>query len=292
MLTMAKFRIIFVLGMLAVSTPTPAYQNLSGVWGINYDEDYPDRVPGPELGDYAGLPINDAARMRADTYDPSLLTLQEYQCRFHPSDYVIQHAAFRITELRDQVTQELIALEFVTRWGLSHRYIWMDGRPHPPENAKHTIMGFSTGEWEGDNLIVTTTHLSNQGYIRRNGVPRSNEATLVEYFVRHGNQMTWSQWIDDPAYLEEPFFRNRDYYYDPQAQWPPFPCETVEEVTRPEGDIPHFLPGQNPALTEFAERRRIPYEATRGGAETMYPEYMHRLESMPLPPRFDEQAQE
>lgn len=277
-----------LMGMAVAAPPATAYLNLSGVWGVNYDEDNPDRIPGPELGDYAGLPINDAARMRADTFDPSLLTLQEYQCRFHPSDYIIQHAAFRMSEIRDQITQELIALELVTRWGLSHRYIWMDGRPHPPESAKHTMMGFSTGEWEGDNLIVTTSHLNNQGYIRRNGVPRSNDAKLVEYFVRHGNQMNWSVWIDDPAYLEEPFFRNRDYYYDPQDEWPPFPCETVEEIARPEGMIPHFLPGQNRSLKEYAQRRRVPYEAARGGAETMYPDYMHRLEKMPRPPRFGE----
>ena len=30
------------------------------------------------------------------------------------------------------------------------RTIWMDGRPHPPEYAPHTFMGFSTGEWNGD----------------------------------------------------------------------------------------------------------------------------------------------
>ena len=52
----------------------------------------------------------------------------------------------------------------------------------------------------------------------------------------------------------------------------PYPCESVEEVARPRGDVPHHLPGDNPYLTEFAERHHIPYAATRGGAATAYPE--------------------
>src|SRR6516162_2467783 len=64
--------------------------NLSGVWdnlGILH-EDWPDRLFGPELGDYTGIHLTDAARFRADSWDASLITLPEYQCRVHPSDYV------------------------------------------------------------------------------------------------------------------------------------------------------------------------------------------------------------
>ena len=50
------------------------------------------------------------------------------------------------------------------------RTIWMDGRPHPPEYAPHTFMGFSTGEWNGDILTITTTHIK-AGYFRRSGMP-------------------------------------------------------------------------------------------------------------------------
>ena len=57
----------------------------------------------------------------------------------------------------------------------------MDGRPHPPEYADHTWQGFSTGIWEGNMLTITTTHLKTN-YIRRNGVPRSDKATLTEHW--------------------------------------------------------------------------------------------------------------
>ena len=42
-------------------------------------------------------------------------------------------------------------------------------------------------------------------------------------------------------------------------------------------DVPHYLPGQNPYLAEWAEWYGIPVEAARGGAETMYPEYRELL---------------
>ena len=65
----------------------------------------------------------------------------------------------------------------------------MDGRPHPPEWAPHTWQGFSTGTWDGDILTVTTTHLK-IGWIRRNGIPRSDRATLTEHWIRHDDRLT------------------------------------------------------------------------------------------------------
>ena len=55
------------------------------------------------------------------------------------------------------------------------------------------------------------------------------------------------------------------------------------EVARSKNDVIHFLPGTNPFLTEFAERHGIPVEATRGGAATMYPEYIAKLKTMKPP---------
>ena len=50
---------------------------LAGNWApYRYHEDEQDRGPGPDLGDYLGLPINSAARLFADSWDASRLTLQ------------------------------------------------------------------------------------------------------------------------------------------------------------------------------------------------------------------------
>jgi hypothetical protein len=51
----------------------------------------------------------------------------------------------------------------------------------------------------------------------------------------------------------------------------------VQEIDRPKDQVPHFLPGNNPYMEEFATRHKIPVEATRGGAETMYPEFRAKI---------------
>ena len=265
--------------------PAAAQVNLAGVWdnfGILH-EDWPDRLPGPEVGDYAGVPLNDAARLRADTWDVSLITLPEYQCRVHPSDYVPSFAGIRIWEEFDPASQQLLAIRtHHFAWG-TERAIWMDGRPHPPEYALHTSQGFSTGKWEGNILTVTTTHLK-EGWIRRNGLARSDKAVVTEHFIRHGDHLTLMTVINDPAYLTEPMVRTREYEYDVDGQIGPYPCEPVDEVVREKGVIPHHLPGTNPNLDEYPAKHGIPPEAARGGAETMYPEYRAKLKTMQLLP--------
>jgi hypothetical protein len=44
--------------------------------------------------------------------------------------------------------------------------------------------------------------------------------------------------------------------------------------------VPSHLPGSNTFLREFAAKFNLPFEPTRGGAETMYPEYMTKMQTM------------
>jgi hypothetical protein len=234
-------------------------------------------MEGPELGDYLGLPINDAARLYADSWDASLLALPENQCRPIRDDYPSRGPAqMRISKQVDGPTQQIVAYRMLLSWMTQERIIYMDGRPHPPEYAAHTWQGFSTGHWEGNMLTATTTHLK-AGWIRRNGVPRSEKATLTEHWIRHGSYLTLVSIVNDPVYLTAPFIRTTNFVLEPEQQIAPFPCESVVEVDHPAGYVPHHLPGTNPFLGEFAAKFKVPAEAARGGAETMYPEYQRRL---------------
>ena len=107
-----SFRKLFLLGPLVMGLLAPAYSqiNLAGVWANRLNEDWPDRLPGPELGDYGGIPLNANARARALAWDASLIALPEYQCRVHPSDYVASFADIRLWEEYDRDTQQLIAI--------------------------------------------------------------------------------------------------------------------------------------------------------------------------------------
>jgi hypothetical protein len=277
-------RLLLVTATALLSLPALAQVNLSGVWQNQLDEDFPDRLAGPELGDFAGLPINAADRLRGETWDASLITLPEYQCRVHPSDYASAFADIRIWEEYDRDSQALVALHLHHFAWATERTIWMDGRPHPPDYALHTAMGFSTGKWEGDILTVTTDHLK-EGWFRRNGLARSDRAVVTEHFIRHDNGLTWVTVVNDPAYLEEPLFRSRDYVFSVAGQIAPYPCESVEEIIRPRGVIPHHLPGANTFLKEYQDRHGIPADAAMGGAKTMYPEYRAKLKGAGVQPK-------
>jgi hypothetical protein len=86
------------------------------------------------------------------------------------------------------------------------------------------------------------------------------------------------------VYLTEPLVRSDNWYVDPGQNIGIFGCEYAPEVPRPEGTVPNHLPGQNQFLHEFANWYGLPYEATRGGAETLYPEYQKKIANEYHPP--------
>src|SRR5437899_7783380 len=148
---MGRFAASVVLaGIVLAPSPAIAQSDLSGSWGPRYQEDFNERIPGPDLADFLGLPINDAARQWALSWDPSRLTLPEHQCQVHVAPYIYRGPLqLRIWEERDPASQKLLASKNYISTYEQTRTIWMDGRPHPPEYAAHTWEGFSTGTWEG-----------------------------------------------------------------------------------------------------------------------------------------------
>jgi len=271
--------LLVVVVVLLAPGRLDAQVDLTGEWGPLYHEDRPERLPGPEIGDYMGLPINEAARLAADSWEANRMSVvTQYQCRPHSSDYGMRGLGnLRVWREINPITQELVAFRtYMPAWG-SERTIWMDGRPHPPEGAEHTFQGFSTGAWEGSTLVIRTTHLKTN-YYRRNGVPSSDKRLSIEYWTRHGEFLTVVTVADDPVYLTEPLVRSQNWFLDPGQQLPQFYCEYVPEVVASTPDtVPNHLPGTNRFLTEVADWYGLPLEGTRGGAETLYPEYRLKM---------------
>ena len=99
----------------------------------------------------------------------------------------------RITKIVDPISKDAVAYGIVGPIGGGVRAIWLDGRPHPPDFAEHTWAGFSTGKWERDILIVTTTHQV-FGCLKDNSVHASRSATMTEYFIRRGENNYLNQY--------------------------------------------------------------------------------------------------
>src|SRR5438128_487739 len=81
--------------------------DIAGDWNVVSNEDQPHRVPGPELGDYTGLPINAADRQKAEAWDATILSQPERQAQAHPAQYWMRGPgpALRILKILDPITQ-------------------------------------------------------------------------------------------------------------------------------------------------------------------------------------------
>jgi hypothetical protein len=265
-----------------VSSPVKAQVDPSGEWvppiRLIFEEDNAD------IGNYTGLPINDAARFHGDTYE-SLADLPENLCRQPGAGHSWgTPLKIRIWKEIDRESQQTIAYHTHMERMSLEQTIYMDGRPDPPDYAAHTFQGFAVGRWDGGMLAFTTDHLK-ADLIRWNGIPSSDRARLSTHFLRHGNSMTVVVVLYDPVYLTEPLMHTYDLVYAPEQVLKSYPCEPFTVSNIPRGVTPNFASGANPYLDEFPTWTGVPPEAARGGAETMYPEYIAKMKTMKRLPR-------
>ncbi|MDP9112182.1 MAG: hypothetical protein M3O20_00710 [Acidobacteriota bacterium] len=269
-----------------VFTCVPAFGeiDLAGNWQSREHEDWIERGPGSNPVDYTGIPANAEGRAKALSYDAGQLSMSERQCLLYVPQYVVfGPQAIRIWSEFDPLTGRLMAWKISAAVDRDAITIWMDGRPHPSKNAFHSFSGFTTGVWEGDMLTTYTTHIK-EGYLRRNGYPSSDQATVTEHIMRHGDILTIVAVITDPVYLTEPQVVSRSWAYDPTGQNAvptSVPCIPITEVPSLEtaGKVPHHLPGENPAVAELVKFYNLPQDAILGSAESMYPEYRKKIQS-------------
>ncbi len=254
--------------------------DLAGYWSqFARQQDVGLGTAAGELGDYGGVPISEAGRLSALAWSASRLTLPQHQCVGYVTPYVFYGPGyFRVWEERDPQTQELIAIKMRPYAAMPDRTIWMDGRPHPPAYAQHTWAGFSTGKYEGNILTVYTTHIK-KGQFRANGLAQSDQATVVEHFIRHGERMTYFSVVNDPVNLDEPFPKTSNLVHVPNDpnSWT-MPCDDGEIIPgQPKDRVDNYLWGQHPFLQEFVDRHKVPLLGALGGPETIYPEFAAKL---------------
>jgi hypothetical protein len=273
---------------LLVSTPALAQVDLAGMWASPHHQNWMERDPGSNPVDYLALPLNDAGREKALLYSYSQMAQMAHQCSLYTPFYsVIGVSGIKIWPETDPVAGNKIIAWKLSGFNFDVITIWVDGRPHPSKNAFHPYSGFTTGVWKGETLITHTTHMK-AGFVRRNGAPSSDQATMTQYIVRHGDLLTMTAVLEDPVYLTQPYVVSRIFRLDPRAniRTTEGACEPISEVPDLDvaGVVPHYLPGKNPFVNELTQIYHIPVEAVLGGAETMYPEYRKMLKDMYVRP--------
>jgi hypothetical protein len=90
----------------------------------------------------------------------------------------------------------------------SWRVIYMDGRPLPPadEDRIPTYMGYSTGHWEGDTLVVESEGYNEKFWFHRGGLPHTDALHLTERFSRPDyDTLRYDVTVNDPKAYTKPW---------------------------------------------------------------------------------------
>ena len=240
--------------------------DLTGYWVSVITEDWRWRMLTPKAGDVQSVPLNAEGTRVAKAWDLTRDEASGNACKaFGVGGIMRQPGRLHITWQDDST------LKIETDAGTQTRLLHFDRGATPP--AEKTWQGFSRAEWqmppqgraarpsgtstpfaptvpggggaglrggppptaslgEGGSLKVQTTAFRD-GYLRKNGVPYSENASITEYFDRLPAQPGSDVWllvvttIDDPKYLSQPFYTSTHFKREADgSKWNPTPCHT------------------------------------------------------------------
>lgn len=225
-----------------------APQDFTGYWVSLVTEDWRWRMITPDKGDTASVPLNSVGKAVADNWDPEKDIAAGDQCKSYAAPAVMRvPTRLHITWVDDNT------LRVDTDAGQQTRLFHFNGAA--PADSQPSWQGYSVASWEGlkqggmfraptttlgtgglqphapeGYLKVMTTDLR-PGYLRKNGVPFSANATLEEYFdsFTEPNGDTYlvvTSIVTDPQYLAQPFIVSSHFKKEPDgSKWNPSPCE-------------------------------------------------------------------
>jgi hypothetical protein len=213
--------------------------DITGQWVAVVNEDWRWRMITPPIGDAASIPLNAEGRERAAAWSLERDRADGNLCRaFGPPGLIRQPTRLRVSWEND----ETLLLEFDA--GRQSRRLQFSPMAAP---AGATLQGHSEARWfrqpqargvfggrtppDGGALHVRTTSLTT-GYLRPNGVPYSDRATIKEFFntfTLPGDGGAWlivTTVVDDPVYLTTELLLSTQFKKESgRAGWNPRSCE-------------------------------------------------------------------
>ena len=199
--------------------------DLTGYWVSVITEEWRYRMVTPGPGDYLLIPMTLEAKSVADAWDPAKDEAAGNQCKSYGAAGVMRlPERLHITWQDDNTLRMDIDAGSQTR--LFHFRDWK------APSGDVTWQGDSVALWEkAGSLKIATTHLRG-GYLRKNGVPYSENANLMEHYdvVHERNGETWlivTTTVRDPRYLRIPYITAAQFKKQSDAGgWDPTPCSS------------------------------------------------------------------
>jgi hypothetical protein len=211
----------------------------------------------PPKNDVASIPVNADGRKVAAAWDLDQDNASGNQCRAFGAGAIMRQP------LRVQIAwQDDRTLKLDTDAGQQTRLFRFAQAGAPAvvsaiAPGERTWQGSSTAEWvkqaqsrglgfggrggagtSGGTLKVVTTAMK-AGYLRKNGIPYSEDASVTEYYNRHSGpgDLEWftvTTVVDDPTYLTQPFITSSSFRREADnSRWRPSPCQTAPPTAAP-----------------------------------------------------------
>jgi hypothetical protein len=228
--------IVVVLPASGQARRAGGHPDLSGFWSLASnvapDRRLIDRLPANTVlvkdtgavelpaGDFGGLKVKPEALAAAKKWTPDRDMTLDKVCA-PPSIVYAMQGPFPI-EIHQATELIVMKMEYFDQV----RIIFMDGRSHPPANAPHSKVGHSIGRWEGDTLVVDTTHLS-ASTITNNGLDHTDNVHVIERFMLadDGKTLISTQEFEDPDVLENRGARFIAWTRQPGQYVFPYECD-------------------------------------------------------------------
>ena len=199
--------------------------DLTGYWVSYVTENWRYRMVTPAKGEYRRIPSSRAALPIINAWDPVADERAGNQCKSYGAGNIMSVPG------RLHITwQDADTLKIETDAGMQTRLFYFAPRG---ASSGRTWQGDSTATWEpaggGGSLRVVTSNLR-AGYLRKNGVPYSEQTTVTEHFdvaplADGGKVLLVTTMVDDPVYLNAQYVVSPHFKKEPDAsRWHPEPC--------------------------------------------------------------------
>jgi hypothetical protein len=233
--------------------------DLTGQWVSVVTEDWRWRMITPPKGDYASVPLNAEGRKVADGWNLAADNAAGQQCRaFGVGGVTRMPGRLRISwqddntlKIETDAGQQTRLLRFVQPapgdlavalqrpWAPAGEPSWQgETKAQWFKQVQRRGLGFGGAPGPGGALRAVTRNMR-PGYLRKNGVPYSEEAIITEQYNLHReeNGDTWitiTTIVDDPKYLSTPFITSTSFKKETDlSKWNPTPCQTEEPLEKP-----------------------------------------------------------
>lgn len=218
--------------------------DMTGIWVSVVTEDWQWRMRTPKPGDTASVPLNARGQEVANAWNPA----DDGRCEAYGAGGIMRMPGRLRISWQDGNT-----LKIETDAGRQTRLLrFTTPAGQPSRSRRRSLQGDSVASWmygrgafdaflergagsagprPWGSLTVHTDNLR-AGWLRRNGVPYSEDATLTEHFTRftHPEAGDWfvvTTIVEDPQYLTRPFITSTNFKKEPDdSKWNPVACRS------------------------------------------------------------------